>query len=135
MTLPPEHLTDRTTYLTATALIGTGPDRTASAIARRDLALLGFAVLREQYEAEGPSALDDFFAAAIRIVRPQLADWRERWEQGARRLADETGAALDALEAGTAPHLQGAELHHLPNPTEVGRHGMCGHLDIYDTQA
>jgi hypothetical protein len=104
-------------------------------MARRDLALQGYAVLRERYEAEGPAALDDFYAAAIRIVRPQLADWRKRWEQGARRLADETGAALDALEAGTAPHLQSAVLHELPTPTEFGRHGMCGRLDIYDTQA
>lgn len=135
MTMPPEYLTDRTTYLKATALTDSDADRTASAIARRDLALQGFAVLRERYEAEGPSALDDFFAAAIRIVRPQLADWRARWEQGARRLADQTGAALDALEGGTAPHLRDAELHHLPTPTEAGRHGMCGHLDIYDTQA
>lgn len=135
LTFPPEHLTDRETYLKAAALTGEGAARTQSAMARRDLALQGYAVLRERHETEGPAALDDFFAAAIRIVRPQLADWRKRWEQGARRLADETGAALDALEAGTAPHLEGAELHQLPNPTEFGRHGMCGLLDIYDTQA
>jgi len=132
LTLPPEHLTDRETYLEATALTGEGEARTPSAMARRDLALQGFAVLRESYEAHGPSALDDFYAAAIRIVRPQLADWRRRWEQGARRLADETGAALDALEAGTAPHLETAELHQLPAPTEFGRHGMCGRLDTYE---
>ena len=132
LTLPPEHLTDRETYLKATALTGEGEARTQSAMARRDLALEGYAVLRERYEAEGPSALDDFFAAAVRIVQPQLADWRNRWEQGARRLAEETGAALDALEAGRAPHLQTAELHQLPAPTEFGRHGMCGRLDIYD---
>ena len=101
-------------------------------MARRDLALQGFAVLRESYDADGPSALDDFYAAATRIVQPQLADWRRRWKQGARRLADETGAALDALEAGTAPHLQTAELHQLPAPTEFGRHGMCGRLDTYE---
>jgi hypothetical protein len=101
-------------------------------MARRDLALRGFAVLRESYEAHGPSALDDFYEAAVRLVQPQLADWRRRWEQGARRLADETGAALDALEAGTAPHLQNAELHRLAAPTEFGRHGMCGRLDSYD---
>lgn len=135
LTLPPEHLTDRETYLRATALTGEGEARTPSAMARRDLALQGYAVLRERYAAEGPAALDDFYAAAIRIVRPQLADWRKRWEQGARRLADETGAALDALEAGTAPHLQSAALHELHTPTEFGRHGMCGRLDIYDTQA
>jgi mannose-6-phosphate isomerase-like protein (cupin superfamily) len=132
LTLPPEHLTDRETYLQATALTGEGEARTSSAMARRDLALGGFAVLRKSVEAEGPSTLDDFYAAAVRIVQPQLADWRKRWEQGARRLADETGSALDALEAGTAPHLQTAELHRLPAPTEFGRHGMCGHLDVYD---
>jgi hypothetical protein len=134
MTLPPEHLTDRDTYLKATTLTGTGDARTSSALARRDLALQGYAVLRDRFATEGPSALDDFYAAAVRIVRPQLADWRRRWERGARRLADETGAALDALEAGTAPHLRTAELHDLPAPTEFGRHGMCGRLDIYDIQ-
>jgi len=132
LTLPPEHLTDRETYLKATTLTGEGEARTSSAMARRDLALEGFAVLRAAYDADGPSALEAFYEAAIGIVRPQLADWRRRWEQGARRLADETGAALDALEAGEAPHLQTAELHQLPAPTELGRHGMCGRLDVYD---
>ena len=132
LTLPPEHLTDGETYLEATTLTGQDEARTRSAIARRNLALEGFAVLRESDEADGPSALDDFYAAAVRLVQPQLADWRKRWEQGARRLADETGAALDALEAGTARHLQTAELHRLPAPTESGRHGMCGRLDVYD---
>ncbi|WP_406049284.1 cupin domain-containing protein [Kribbella sp. NBC_00889] len=132
LTLPPEHLTDRETYLKATTLTGEGEARTTSAMARRNLALDGFAVLRESYETDGPSALDDFYAAAVRIVQPQLPDWRRRWDQGARRLAEQTGAALDALEAGTAPHLQTAELHELPAPTEFGLHGMCGRLDIYD---
>ncbi|MER7246289.1 cupin domain-containing protein [Kribbella sp. NPDC000426] len=133
MTLPPEYLADRETYLAATAL--TDEARTESAMARRELAVQGYGVLRERYEADGPSALDDFYAAAIRIVQPQLADWRKRWEHGPRRLADETAAALDALEAGTAPHLETAELHQLPAPTESGLHGMCGRLDVYDTRA
>ncbi|GAA0933829.1 cupin domain-containing protein [Kribbella koreensis] len=132
LTLPPEHLTDRETYLEATTLTGEGEARTPSAMARRNLALEGFAVLRDAYAADGPTALDAFYESAVRIVQPQLADWRKRWEQGARRLADETGAALEALEAGKAPHLQTAELHELPAPTEFGRHGMCGRLDVYD---
>ncbi|WBQ05145.1 cupin domain-containing protein [Kribbella sp. CA-293567] len=132
LTLPPEHLTDRETYLRATTLTGEGEARTPSAMARRDLALEGFAVLRDAFAADGPSALDAFYASAVRIVQPQLADWRRRWEEGARRLADETGAALEALEAGQAPHLLNAELHELPAPTEFGRHGMCGRLDVYD---
>ena len=109
-----------------------GDGKTAEAMARRDLALEGYAVLRERHEAEGPSALDDFYAAPVRIVQLQVADWRKRWEQGARRLADETGAALDALEAGRAPYLRTAGLRRLPEPTEFGRHGMCGRLDVYD---
>jgi mannose-6-phosphate isomerase-like protein (cupin superfamily) len=132
LTVPPEHLTDRETYLQATTLTGEGEARTQSAMARRDLALEGYAALRAAYEVDGPSALDAFYQAAIGLVRPQLADWRRRWEQGARRLADETGQALDALEAGEAPHLWTAELHQLANPTEYGRHGMCGRLDVYD---
>ncbi|TWD80898.1 cupin domain [Kribbella amoyensis] len=132
LTLPPEHLTDRETYLAATALTGEGEDRTAAAMRRRDLALAGYGALREEYEQDGPAALDEFYQAAIRIVRPQLADWRRRWEQGARRQADETGRVLDALESGAGPHLAGAEVHRLVEPTETGRHGMCGHLDVYD---
>lgn len=132
LTLPPEHLVDRDTYLTATTLDGEGDERTAAAMRRRDLALAGFRSLRTAYEAEGPAALEPFYAAAVDLVRPQLADWRRRWEQGARRLAEETGAALDALAAGTAPHLRTAALHHLDAPTERGRHGMCGRLDVYD---
>ncbi|MDX6294794.1 MAG: hypothetical protein QOH50_3869 [Kribbellaceae bacterium] len=132
LTLPPEHLTDRETYLAATTLTGEGEERTPSAMRRRDLALEGFKTLRAAYDADGPAALEPFYTAAIDIVQPQLGDWRRRWEQGARRLADETGAALDALEAGKAPHLQTAELHQIPAPTELGRHGMCGRLDVYD---
>src|SRR5205814_6536771 len=41
LTLPPEHLTDRETYLKATTLTGEGEARTPSAMARRDLALQG----------------------------------------------------------------------------------------------
>ena len=92
LTLPPEHLTDRETYLEATTLTGEGEARTLSAMARRNLALEGFAVLRESVEAEGPSALDDFYAAAVRIVQPQLADWRSA---GSR--------ALDAWPTRPAP--------------------------------
>ena len=44
-------------------------------------------------------------------------------------------SALDALEAGKAPHLQTAELYQIPAPTEFGRHGMCGRLDVYDVGA
>ncbi|MFC0629492.1 cupin domain-containing protein [Kribbella deserti] len=135
LTFPPEHLTDRETYLAASTLTGEGEARTDSAMRRRDLALHGFLALRERYDTEGPSGLDDFYAAAVGIVQPLVAEWRERWQSGAKRLADQTGAALDALESGTAPHVQTAELYGIPAPTETGRHGMCGRLDVYDLDA
>jgi mannose-6-phosphate isomerase-like protein (cupin superfamily) len=133
LTFGPEHLTDRETYLAAHTLTGEGDERTAAAMRRRDLALHGFLALRAAYDADGPAALDAFYESAVAIVRPQVADWRRRWEAGAKRLADETGQALDALAAGTAPHVQQAELHGFPGPTDTGRHGMCGRLDVYDT--
>lgn len=132
LTLPPEHLTDREAYLRATTLGGAGDARTESAMRRRDLALEGFARLRDEYQQDGPAALDPFYQAAIGIVRPQLDDWRDRWEQGARRLADQTGAILDSLGAGQAPHVQEAGVHQLQQPTETGRHGMCGRLNVYE---
>ncbi len=60
LTLPPEHLTDRETYLEVTTLTGEGEARTLSAMARRDLALEGFAVLRESFASArrvGPGRL------------------------------------------------------------------------------
>jgi mannose-6-phosphate isomerase-like protein (cupin superfamily) len=133
MTFPPEHLRDRSSYLAIATLSGEGDERTAAAMRRRDLALEGYRTLRSAYDAQGPSALDAFYAAAVGIVRSEVTEWRRRWEAGAKRLADATGRALDALEAGTAPHVQAARLHTLTGPTETGRHGMCGRLDVYET--
>ncbi|MFF7216785.1 cupin domain-containing protein [Streptomyces sp. NPDC008238] len=133
LTLPPEHLADQASYLKATALTGEGEAQTPSAMRRRDLALEGFSTLRSAYDTGGPSALAEFYRTAIGIVQPHIPLWRRRWEQGARRLADETGAALDALAIGTADHLRTAELHVLSRATEFARHGMCGRLNTYDT--
>ncbi|MGH3463715.1 MAG: cupin domain-containing protein [Kribbellaceae bacterium] len=127
LTYPPQHLADRASYDAATALTGTGEDRTASAMVRRNLALQGFQALR----AAGPEALDEFYAAAARLVRSLVGDWRKRWEDGAKRLADVTGSALDALEKGDPTYLRSAQLHGIPEPIETGRHGMCGRLDTY----
>ncbi|MGS2617756.1 cupin domain-containing protein [Micromonospora sp. LZ34] len=132
LTMPPEFLTDRDTYLAATTLSGTGADRTDSAMRRRDLAVQGFLALHAAYEAQGARALEPFYRAAVEIVRPKIAEWRQRWRAGAWRLAEETGAHLEALEAGSARHLYQAVLHRVPAPTEAGRHGMCGRLDVYD---
>jgi mannose-6-phosphate isomerase-like protein (cupin superfamily) len=126
LTYPPEHLADRAAYDAATTLSGTGEERTGSAMIRRNLALQGFQALRAD-----PAELDEFYAAATRLVRPLVGEWRKRWEAGAKRLADATGDALDALEKGDPEYLRSAQLYGIPEPTETGRHGMCGRLDTY----
>jgi hypothetical protein len=125
LTVPPEHLADRAAYEAVTTLSGEGEERTASAMRRRDLALQGFVELRDN------GGLDEFYARAMELVRPFVGEWRVRWEAGAKRLADETGAALDALEKGDGAHLRDASLNAFGTPTERGRHGMCGRLDVY----
>lgn len=132
MTFPPEQLRSRETYLEAATLTGDVDARTAAAMRRRDLAIEGFEAIKRAWDTADPSGLDEFFAAAVRIVRSEIPAWRRRWERGAKRLADETGRALDSLEAGNATHLDGARINRLPAPTETGRHGMCGRLDVYD---
>jgi hypothetical protein len=97
--------------------------------------LQGFQALRPAYDADGPAALDDFYAAAAALVRPLVGDWRKRWEAGAKRLADPTGTAFDALEKGDPEYLRAAQLHGIPEPTETGRHGMCGRLETYEIAA
>jgi mannose-6-phosphate isomerase-like protein (cupin superfamily) len=134
MTLPPEHLTDRETYLRAISLTpedGSGGPSPERARARRDLAVEGFTQLRKHVEDGDGAALEAFFAAAAAIVRPQLANWRERWEQGAAAVARRTGEQIEALAAGDHAHLREAAIGRIaqPDPTVLG---MCGRLAPYD---
>lgn len=129
LTLPPRFLTDPETYAAATAIPADAPEeeRERAARTRRDLALEGYRALRE---AEGPEALAAFHRAAAALVRPRIAEWRERWRRGALRAAEATGDHLDRLEQGDASHLAGAAVH-AELPVEWGRFGMCGRLDVY----
>ncbi|MFF9624080.1 cupin domain-containing protein [Streptomyces griseosporeus] len=129
LTLPPRFLTDPETYAAATAIPAGAPEeeRERAARARRDLALEGYRALRE---ADGAEALAAFHRAAAALVRPRIAEWRERWRQGALRAAETTGDHLDRLARGDASHLAGAAVHAEP-PAERGRFGMCGRLDVY----
>jgi hypothetical protein len=129
LTYPPEHLRDRPSYDAVTTLLG--PDLTAAAMRRRDLALQGFQALRRSYDEQGPAALEPFYTAAAELVRPRITDWRQRWQAGAKAQADATGNHLDALEQGITDHLTDAEVNAFATPTELGRHGMCGRLDVY----
>jgi mannose-6-phosphate isomerase-like protein (cupin superfamily) len=132
LTLPPRYLTDAETYAAATAIHVDAPEeeRERTARARRDLAVEGYRVLRE---ADGPEPLAAFHRAAAALVRPRLAEWRERWRRGAEAAAAATAQQLDRLERGDTSYL-GDALVRAEQPSAHGRFGMCGRLDVYDVQ-
>jgi hypothetical protein len=81
--------------------------------------------------ARGPAALDDFFAAALKLVAGQLAGWRERWRAGALAAAELTGAHLDAMSGGVPDHLAAGGLWRIEPPGGPPGYGMCGRLTTY----
>ncbi|MHB9863220.1 cupin domain-containing protein [Streptomyces sp. YIM S03343] len=129
LTLPPEHLTDPATYAAATTIPPDAPEaeQERAARARRDLALEGYRAL---CDADGPEPLAAFHRAAAALVRPRLADWRERWRTGVVAAAEATGDQLAHLAWDDVSHLADAAVH-AEQPLEHGRFGMCGWLDVY----
>ncbi|MET7480175.1 cupin [Streptomyces sp. NPDC005648] len=129
LTLPPEYLTDLETYAAATTIPTDAPEeeRARVARARRDLALEGYRVLRD---AAGPGPLAAFHRAAAALVRPRLAEWRERWRRGAEAAAAATGEQLGRLGQGDAGYLADAVVR-AEQPSAYSRFGMCGRLDVY----
>ncbi|MEU0672011.1 cupin [Streptomyces sp. NPDC006172] len=132
LTLPPEYLTDPETYAAAATIPADAPEEEQARIARarRDLALEGYRVL---CEADGPEPLAAFHRAAAALVRPRLAEWRERWQRGAAAAAAATGEHLDRLADGDVTHLADAAVH-AEQPSASGKFGMCGRLDVYRPQ-
>jgi mannose-6-phosphate isomerase-like protein (cupin superfamily) len=129
LTFPPDILADRTAYAKAASLDGGPPQERARQ--RRDLALEGYLALRDRVAADGPAALDDFFAAAVRLAAGQVADWRERWRGGAMATAALTGVHLDEIAAGVTGHLASAGLWRIERPPAERGYGMCGRLTTY----
>jgi hypothetical protein len=113
-TFPAEVLADPDEYSRCAAL----PPETK----RRALAIEGFAELRES------GALDDFYAAALRIVRPRLDDWEAKWREGALAAAERTGAQLSALKTGDSGVLREARVHRGFADDDPRKLGMCGRL-------
>ncbi|MFJ2607274.1 MULTISPECIES: cupin domain-containing protein [unclassified Streptomyces] len=130
LTLPPRYLADPAAYAAATVIPADAPEeeRERVARARRDLALEGYRALRA---AEGPEALAAFHEAAAALVRPRIAAWRARWQQGAEAAASATGEQLDRLAAGDVSHLAEATVR-AEQPSTQGKFGMCGRLDVYE---
>jgi mannose-6-phosphate isomerase-like protein (cupin superfamily) len=127
-TFPSSFLADRAQYddvavLPATDVDTRGPGDAARH--RRDLAVMGFAQIRESGD------LDGFLGSAATLVRSRVEQWRTVWEDGAAAAATATGIQLQALADGDWGHLRAASVHRLEPPDKVRRYGCCGTLGVY----
>jgi mannose-6-phosphate isomerase-like protein (cupin superfamily) len=129
LTFPPEILADPAAYARAAALPGS--EAADAARRRRDLAIEGYLALRDA----GPAALEEFFAAAVRLVAGRVPEWRERWQAGAAGAAAATGRQLGRLAGGDAGGLAGGVVRRIERPAGPRRYGMCGLLTGYDPAA
>ncbi|MBO0803869.1 MAG: cupin domain-containing protein [Nocardiopsaceae bacterium] len=146
LTFGPEILADPGRYAEAAALPAPGGDDSALAEAARRraaLAVEGYLDLRAAVEEKGPAlALEDFYAAATALRGPLVADWRERWRDGALATAELTRTHLDGIEAAAAGgspeaagHLAAGALWRIGNPPGERAYGMCGRLTTYPAGA
>lgn len=103
----------------------------AAARTRRDLALEGFATLRARLEHEGPSGLDDLYAAAGRLVADRVPRWQEIWSAVVLDQTAATAQALTDLAEGDAPHLAQAAVGSATARPGPRRYGMCGRLQTW----
>ena len=134
LTFPPDVLADEPAYFEAASLAPSGAVYTSSQEAarrRRDLAVEGFAALRERFEQRGATALEEFYHTALRLVQPKIEAWNAVWERGPHDAARRTGDQLAALASGQVDHLLDGAIYGLPAPEEPRRLGVCGTLGVY----
>jgi mannose-6-phosphate isomerase-like protein (cupin superfamily) len=146
LTFPPEVLADPAAYARAASLTGGDTDHSdidhgadghgdealaAAARRRARLAVEGYLALRDQVAARGPAALEDFYAAALRLTAVLAADWRDRWRAGALAVAELTGGHLTEIGAQVAGHLGSAGLWRIDSSHGPRSYGMCGRLTTY----
>jgi mannose-6-phosphate isomerase-like protein (cupin superfamily) len=145
LTFPPPVLADPAAYTSAASLasgdVGSADnqgadnqgDEVLAAAARRraGLAVQGYLALRDQVADRGPAALDDFYAAALRLTAEHAADWRDRWHSGALAVAELTGGHLAEIGERVAGHLESAGLFRIEPSDGPRAYGMCGRLTTY----
>jgi mannose-6-phosphate isomerase-like protein (cupin superfamily) len=140
LTFPPAVLADPAAYARAATLPpapapghpGAGNAWAEAARQRRDLAVEGYLLLREQVISDGPAALRSLHVAAARLVRGHAAGWLEQWREGPLTQAIQTGEQLHELTAGRADHLAESAVYRAgPQPGPAGW-GMCGRLETWD---
>jgi hypothetical protein len=135
LTFPPDILADPASYASAASL-STAPGEHVAELARHraQLAVEGYLALRDQVADRGPAALEDFYAAALRLTADRVPDWRERWLAGALATAGLTGQHLDEIAGGVPGHLAAAGTWRVePAGGDSRGYGMCGRLTTYPT--
>lgn len=129
LTFPDEHLSNAERYAAAARLVGSdAASRLTASMARRDLAVEGFSLLRHATASGDLGALLQFHARAAALVADHTDTWRERWRAGAWTSASATSRQLDAIAAADTAYFADAAVH---EAEPVERLGMCGWLRAY----
>lgn len=129
LTFPEEHLSTAARYAAAARVVGSdAASRLAASMARRDLAVEGFTLMRDAAASGDLGPLRRFHAHAAALVAGQTGTWRARWTAGAWTSAMATSRHLDAIAAAETVHFADAAVH-AAEPVE--RLGMCGWLRAY----
>ena len=133
LTFPDGVLADPEAYARAATLAPEHGDAQLAQQAQQRawLAVEGYLKLRDEVADRGPAALDDFFAAALRLAAPQVPDWRDRWQAGALATAELTGTHLDEVAEGVPGHLTEAGVWRAGHGADTRGYGMCGRLTTY----
>ncbi len=131
MTFPAEIVADAGAYADAASL-GDEDGRAERARRRRDLAVAGFAALRDAVESGDRAPLTAFQEAAGVLVRERAAVWGDLIRERPLAQAEQSLALAAAVADGAVAHLADARVHEaVPSAGERG-FGMCGRLRTYD---
>lgn len=134
MTFPADVVADVERYLAAATLPPrpTVPEQARDAIARRDLAVEGFAAIRDAIVAGDDGPLKEFYAAAAIVVRQRAGGWASIVRDGPLAQAEQSLAIVEALARGRFEHLADSAVYRGTHPNGECTFGMCGRLRAYD---
>jgi mannose-6-phosphate isomerase-like protein (cupin superfamily) len=133
LTFPMTVLADASAYARHAVLpIGRAEaDVAAAARARRDLALEGFASLRERAASDLDGALDELYSASAKLVAHRAGDWKQLVASGPSAQVHGTERQLEALADGLPGILARSGITAIVQQPEP-RYGMCGMLTVWD---
>lgn len=124
----PSHVLDDPDAYAAAATLPDGAERAEAARARRDLALRGFAALRDG----GPDAVSELHRQAVKLVQPKLAGWQRLWRSTVLAETERTARRLALLASGDERALADAQVSRVASTSTERVHGMCGMLRTWE---